>query len=183
MRFIIYFHFMKNFGKEGTISRETLWALKSPVIGAGAFFGLRALDKKIFSSPEVQAELAAARAADEAYKAELLRAYKFTYPEDTDVTDTELEAFRQVVMGLDDTFRYSNFDYQNHVYQKMVELYGSPHGDLQVLYEASVTATTHEGLGALFVLGEGAAIVLAVISAIGLPFAVADRTYWTRNKW
>jgi len=169
------------FGREGTVSGETLWALKTPVFAAGAVGGFEFLIRTLTASPWAQENVAAAHAVDEAYQTELLRAYQFTYPNDMNVTAKELSEFEQVVFTLDDSFRYSNFKYQDHVYEKMMELYGSPQGDLTTLAEEASQVSAAEMLGGALVLGEGVAALIAAISLIGLPFAVKNRRQYGRG--
>lgn len=158
---------------------ELLWGSKTPAIAGavatGAYF---AATDWIPNMPGMQEKIAAAQATHDAYQAELLRAYQFTYPNDTNVTKTELSEFEQVALGLDETFRYSNLEYQNHVYDKLVELYGSPQGELRALYEIQeVGPEALEGIISGVGLG---AIIVAAVSAITLPFVANDRARYGR---
>jgi hypothetical protein len=159
-------------------TRQLGWAAIKPVsfwsLTAGALLGTRELAK----SPWMIKQFEAAKAADEAYQAELLRAYKFTYPEDTDITQVELAEFGQTARGIVDTFRESNFDYQNHIYKKLMDLYGSPQGALEETYIATGMNLGEFVFGAT-ILGGGIAAAVALVSTVTMPFKAWNRA----NGW
>lgn len=172
-------------GKENSywfeLAKQGAWAAKTPIasgaVAAAAFWKIGSLYKE----PWVIKQLAEAKAADEAYKAELLKAYKFTYPEDTNVTRQELSQFEYTARNIDQTFRESNFDYQNHVYDSLMKLYGSQQGTLEEAFQAAHTMNLAEqAIVSLGFVGVAAGAVLA-ISTICLPFkahSMARYGYW-----
>lgn len=160
--------------------REIAWGLKTPVIGGGLAAGSYWAVKDIIPNmPGAQEKMAAAQATRDAYQTELERAYQFTYPNDTNVTRTELGEFEEVALTLDDSFRYSNFEYQNNVYTKLVELYGSPQGELKELYDAQYFSGPELMQQFVLTFGLGAAVI-ALFATLYLPVAAHDRARWKR---
>lgn len=162
--------------------RQALWSAKTPVIAAGGVFGFLFGAKSLNQIPWIAQDLAEGRAADAAYWAEVRRAYAFTYPEDKEVTQSELTEFAETANGIDTTFRASNFEYQNHIYEKLMELYGSPQGELEKLRLADDSLNLGELIEFLLVVGAtGSAVVAAWGVVTFLPFALG-RAAWAR-KW
>lgn len=158
--------------------KELVWGAKTPVIAAGVTYGLLKGREYAKEVPWIAADLAEGKAAKVAFQNELLKAYKFTYPDDNNVTPGELTEFWQTARNIDETFRSSNFEYQNHIYEKLMELYGSPHGALEEAHLADVATNAGELIEGLFGISIVAGGITALLSAALLIPVASNRANW-----
>lgn len=156
---------MANFIREAIVPVAVTGA-----IGAGTVFSLK--------KARAVYEASGAPAAKAAYEAELLRAYQHAYPNDSHVMIDELQSFERTVGGLDETYRYSNFELQNDVYKSQVELYGSPQGTLLELKAHYLELASQNDLwDALSALGVMGIIVGTFVSFISIGEYIEKKRY------
>lgn len=149
----------------------------NPAIWGAAAVGAHYARAQIAESDWMKKQLEEAKAADEAYYAELQRAYKHTFPEDKNITQQELREFGDTARGLDDRYLYSTESYQKDIYNGLKDLYGSPHGTLQETYNESLL-NLGELVGYIGFVAAWGITIVAGAKAVALPFKAYDRATW-----